>query len=218
MGLPVNKFICASNSNNVLTDFIKTGVYDKNRSFMTTVSPSMDILISSNLERLLSDITGDEEKVAQWMKQLNTEGKYEVDDVTRKVVEDKFFGGFCDDKATAETINSVWNGYKYLMDTHTAVGYNVYKQYAETTGDDTPTVIASTANPYKFNGAVLSAVEPQTDISAMDEFDVLYTLNNVSGLTIPQSLAELKDKAIRFDTKCEKEDMIKVVSGMLGIK
>jgi len=218
MGLPVNKFICASNSNNVLTDFIKTGIYNKNRDFKTTVSPSMDILISSNLERLLSDISGDETKVSGWMKELNTAGKYEVDDATKQVVSENFFGGFCDDKATAETINGVWNEYKYLMDTHTAVGYNVYKQYAEQTGDNTPTVIASTANPYKFNGAVLSAVCPETDISSMDEFDVLYTLNRVSKLDIPPSLAELKNKAIRFDTKCEKEDMINVVSGMLGIK
>ena len=218
MGLPVNKFICASNSNNVLTDFIQTGTYNKNRDFKTTVSPSMDILISSNLERLLSDITGDETKVSNWMKELNTVGIYEVDEETKKVVKDNFFGGFCDDKATAETIYSIWNEYKYLMDTHTAVGYNVYKQYTDLTGDKTPTVIASTANPYKFNGAVLSAVCPETDISSMDEFDVLYTLNRVSELDIPASLAELKYKELRFDTKCEKEDMINVVSGMLGIK
>lgn len=218
MGLPVNKFICASNSNNVLTDFIKTGIYNKNRDFKTTVSPSMDILISSNLERLLSDITDDEAKVSEWMKLLNIEGKYEVDGATKKVVSENFFGGFCDDKATSETINSVWNEYKYLMDTHTAVGYNVYTQYKEATGDATPTVIASTANPYKFNSAVLGAIGCNKNIDSMDEFDVLYTLNEVSGLEIPKSLAELKNNAIRFDKKCEKQDMINVVSEMLGIK
>ena len=217
MGLPVNKFICASNSNNVLTDFIATGVYDKNRSFKTTVSPSMDILISSNLERLLFNITGDEEQVASWMKELNTVGKYEVTEETKNVIADNFFGGFCDDADTQKTISAVWNEYKYLMDTHTAVGYNVYMQYAEKTGDKTPTVIASTANPYKFNSAVLGAVSPETDLSSMDEFEILQTLNNKTGLEIPASLAELKNKEKRFDTKCEKEDMVRVVSKMLGI-
>lgn len=218
MGLPVNKFICASNHNNVLSDFISTGKYNKNRDFYTTTSPSMDILISSNLERLLFDITKDEEKVAMWMAELNNSGMYEVDENTKNEVKSNFFGGFCDDSETAETIKKVFDNNGYLMDTHTAVGYNVYMQYKEKTGDETPAVIASTANPYKFNGAVLSAVKPELDLSGMDEFDVLYKLNEVSGLKIPESLAELKNKKQRFDKKCEKQDMIKVVDEMLGIK
>ncbi|MBE7060844.1 MAG: threonine synthase [Ruminococcaceae bacterium] len=218
MGLPVNKFICASNANNVLTDFINTGVYDKNRSFHTTSSPSMDILISSNLERLLSDITGDEKAVSGWMQELGKNGKYEISPETKKVVSERFFGGFCDDEATKASISKVWNEHKYLMDTHTAVAYNVYEQYVAETGDKTPTVIASTANPYKFNSAVYSSISPQAKIENMDEFDILDALNRKTGLEIPKSLSELKTKAVRFDTKCAKEDMINVVSGMLGIK
>ncbi len=218
MGLPVNKFICASNANNVLTDFIKTGVYDKNRSFYTTASPSMDILISSNLERLLFDITKDEKTVSGWMSELSLNGKYEVDDKTKAVISDKFFGGFCDDISTKASIAKVWNGQKYLMDTHTAVAYNVYEQYVDETGDKTPTVIASTANPYKFNSAVFGSIAPDVDIKSMDEFDVLYALNEKTGIDIPKPLAELKTKEKRFDKSCAKEDMINVVSEMLEIK
>ncbi len=218
MGLPVNKFICASNSNNVLTDFIKTGVYNKNREFNLTTSPSMDILISSNLERLLYDITKDESKVAGWMKELSGSGVYEVDDNTKELVKTNFYGGYCSDEDTAKTIKDVFDKYHYLMDTHTAVGYNVYNQYKEETGDATQTIVASTANPYKFNSAVLSAVMPSLNLCGMDEFEILNKLNSVSGLKIPESLAELKDKKPRFDTKCEKEDMIKIVSKMLDIK
>ena len=217
MGLPVNKFICASNANNVLTDFINTGIYDRNRSFHTTTSPSMDILISSNLERLLFDIMGDEKAVSGWMKELGDCGKYEISPEAKKVVSERFFGGFCDDEATKASISKVWNEHKYLMDTHTAVAYNVYEQYVNATGDKTPTVIASTANPYKFNSAVFGSISPQTDVGNMDEFDILDALNQKTGLEIPKSLAELKTKKIRFDKTCAKEDMINVVSGMLGI-
>ena len=218
MGLPVNKFICASNANNVLTDFIKTGIYDKNRSFYTTVSPSMDILISSNLERLLFDITKDEKTVSGLMNELSLNGKYEVDDKTKAVISDKFFGGFCDDISTKASIAKVWAAQKYLMDTHTAVAYNVYEQYVNNTGDKTPTVIASTANPYKFNGAVFGSIAPDVDIKNMDEFDVLYALNEKTGIDIPKPLAELKTKEKRFDRSCAKEEMINVVSEMLDIK
>ncbi|MDP4118475.1 MAG: threonine synthase [Bacillota bacterium] len=219
MGLPVNKFICASNANNVLTDFINTGIYDKNREFKTTTSPSMDILISSNLERLLFDITGRNEKlIKDWMNKLSSCGKYEVSDTEKEIIKSNFYGGYCNDDDTKETIKSIWNEYKYLMDTHTAVGYNVYKQYTDKTGDKTPAVIASTANPYKFNETVLNAVSPGINTKLMNEFDVLYALNEKTGLEIPYSLAELKDKAKRFDTKCEKENMINVVREMLGIR
>ncbi len=218
MGLPVNKFICASNANNVLTDFINTGIYDKNREFKTTTSPSMDILISSNLERLLFDLYGNNDgKVAELMKLLVTTGKYEVEADVKEKVSANFFGGCCDDADTARTINSVWGDCKYLMDTHTAVAYNVYCQYVEKTGDKTPTVIASTANPYKFNSAVYGAVAPETAIDNLDEFEIVDMLNAKTGLKIPASLAELKNKENRFDTKCEKEDMKKVLNAMLGI-
>ena len=165
MGLPINKFICASNSNNVLTDFIKTGVYDKNRNFYTTISPSMDILVSSNLERLLYKLSGDNDEVTRgWMNALKSEGKYEVSDDVKAVINEKFYGGFCDDKNTEATIHEMFEQDKYLCDTHTAVAINVYKQYVEETGDKTPSVIASTASPYKFSKAVLEAVEPNATL------------------------------------------------------
>ena len=173
MGLPINKFICASNSNNVLTDFIKTGVYDKNRNFYTTISPSMDILVSSNLERLLYKLSGDNDEVTRgWMNALKSEGKYEVSDDVKAVINEKFYGGFCDDKNTEATIHEMFEQDKYLCDTHTAVAINVYKQYVEETGDKTPSVIASTASPYKFSKAVLEAVEPNATLPET-EFDMV---------------------------------------------
>ena len=217
MGLPINKFICASNSNNVLTDFIKTGVYDKNRNFYTTISPSMDILVSSNLERLLYKLSGDNDEVTRgWMNALKSEGKYEVSDDVKAVINEKFYGGFCDDKNTEATIHEMFEQDKYLCDTHTAVAINVYKQYVEETGDKTPSVIASTASPYKFSKAVLEAVEPNATLPET-EFDMVDELYKVSGAEVPAPLANLKNKTARFSDVTEVNDMENYVLGALGI-
>ena len=218
MGLPVNKFICASNSNNVLTDFINTGVYDKNRHFYTTISPSMDILVSSNLERLLYKLSGDsDETTRDWMNALKTEGKYEVSDSVKAVITDKFFGGCCDDKQTQATIKRLFDREGYLCDTHTAVAVNVYEQYVDKTGDNTPAVIASTASPYKFSKAVLQAVAPNAELPET-EFDMVDMLNEISKTAVPAPLAGLKNKTARFSDVTEVDKMPQYVLGALGIE
>lgn len=218
MGLPIAKFICASNANKVLTDFISTGTYDKNREFYTTVSPSMDILISSNLERLLYELSGNDDKVINdWFNKLSKEGKYAVSDDVLKKLKDNFYGGFCDDDATKATIKSVFEKYSYLCDTHTAVAVKVYEDYKANTGDNTKTIIASTANPYKFSTSVLSAVCDNFDANE-DEFDKVNTLNRVSNMDVPKELANLKDKQVRF-TKCiSSDEMADAVLELLKIK
>lgn len=215
MGVPFSKLICASNANNVLTDFLKTGTYDKNRKFFTTTSPSMDILISSNLERLLYHLSGEnDETIRQWMTLLATEGKYTVDESVKNQISELFDAGCCDDKQTAETIASTYkNG--YLLDTHTAVAVKVYEDYVKTTGDNKETIIASTANPYKFSAAVLGAIS-QVPAEA-DEFQQVELLKSVSGEPCPEQLATLKGKTPRFTDCCNKEDMIDKVYEMLGI-
>ncbi len=215
MGLPVAKLICASNKNNVLTDFIKTGIYDKNRNFYTTMSPSMDILISSNLERLLC-LMSDEKEAEGYMKSLAETGKYEVSDAIKNKIKEDFYGACCDDDQTQATIRDIWQKYEYLADTHTAVACGVYNQYVNETGDTTKTVIASTANPFKFSGSVLSAIY-DGDLSAMDEFEIIDMLSEMTGQKVPQSLAELKEKEIRFSGKCEKSYMPQAVKSFLGI-
>ncbi len=217
MGLPIKKLICASNANNVLTDFLKTGVYDKNRKFFTTTSPSMDILISSNLERLLFHLAGeDAEVISSWMAELSSEGKYEVTEGVKAEVASLFDAGSCDDEKTKETISETYkNG--YLLDTHTAVAVKVYRDYAEKTGDKTPTVIASTANPYKFSAAVLSAVSTE-NLEGVNEFDQVDMLRKITGEPCPEQLANLKGKEPRFKNCCEKEKMIDTVYEMLGIR
>ncbi len=217
MGLPIGKLICASNENNVLTDFINTGVYNKKRAFHLTTSPSMDILISSNLERFLYEISGkDDQLIARLMKQLNEEGVYEISDDMKKQVSEHFFGGFCDDKATKETIRDTFEIYGYLIDTHTAVAKNVYDQYRAQTGDETVTVIASTASPFKFAPSVLDAVKETYD-KDVDEFRLLHELSETSGMKIPKSLESLQDSERRFSDVFDKNDMIQAVSGFLNI-
>ena len=218
MGLPINKFICASNSNNVLSDFIKTGVYDKNRQFFTTISPSMDILVSSNLERLLYKLSGNSDTTTkEWMTALKTEGKYEVSDEVKAVINDKFYGGYCDDVQTKATINKLFEQDKYLCDTHTAVAVNVYEQYVNETGDETPTVIASTASPYKFSKAVLEAVAPDIKLPET-EFDMVDKLNKITGMSVPAPLAGLKNKTARFSDVTEVDNMQNYVLSALGIE
>ena len=216
MGVPVGKLICASNANNVLTDFLKTGIYDRNRKFFTTTSPSMDILISSNLERLLFHLADEnDETIAKWMAELSDDGKYEVTADVKKKVLSLFDAGCCDDEETKDTIGKTYkNG--YLLDTHTAVAVKVYRDYTERTGDKTPTVIASTANPYKFSAAVLSAVCDK-NLDGVDEFSQVDLLKEITGEPCPEQLSTLKGKSPRFTSCCEKENMIDTVYQMLGI-
>ena len=218
MGLPIAKFICASNSNNVLTDFINTGVYDRNRAFHTTISPSMDILVSSNLERLLYKLSGNDDNTTRdWMTALKTNGKYEVSDEVKAVINDKFFGGFCDDVRTQATIKKLFEADNYLCDTHTAVAVNVYEQYVEKTGDTTPTVIASTASPYKFSKSVLEAVSNDSKLPET-EFDMVDKLNELTKMDVPKPLANLKDKTARFSDVTEVDGMQNYVISALGIE
>lgn len=216
MGVPVKTLICASNANNVLTDFLKSGTYDKNRSFYCTASPSMDILISSNLERLLFHLSGENDvTVKTWMQSLANDGKYTVTDEVIAQIKELFAAGFCDDTATKNTISEIFTSKNYLCDTHTAVAMNVYKNYKAETGDTTPAVIASTANPYKFSASVLSAVSEK--INAENEFDMVEELFAKSGEPVPPQLATLKGKSPRFTKVCNKKDMKQVVFDMLGI-
>lgn len=217
MGIPIKKLICASNANNVLTDFIKTGVYDRNRSFYTTVSPSMDILISSNLERLLYILCGrNDETVNEWFGKLKTDGNYIVSEDVKKQIDELFAAGCCDDEKTAQTIHSTYSDFGYLADTHTAVALNVCNEYIEMTGDDSPVIVASTASPFKFSKAVISAVEGDSAVYA-DEFATVSALEKISGLKAPSSLSELKGKEVRFTKVTSKENMVDVVFEMLGI-
>lgn len=216
MGLPVKKFICASNSNNVLTDFIRTGTYDKKRKFYTTISPSMDILVSSNLERLLYHLTdGNADKVAELMNSLNTEGVYSVDEDIKTKLNEYFWGGYCDDENTEKTIGDLYKNENYLADTHTAVAVNVYGQYVKETGDTTPVVIASTASPYKFAKAVLASVTDET--LPQDEFSMVDELSAKTKTAVPAPLASLKDAKERFSLVCEADEMPNVVTESLGV-
>lgn len=212
MGLPIARLICASNQNNVLTDFIRTGVYDRNRPFQTTISPSMDILISSNLERLIFDLS-DSGFVRDCMRRLSDTGRYEVQDEMKEKIQTLFYGGYCDDMQTKETIREVWEKYEYLIDTHTAVACKVYQDYVAQTGDTTKTVIASTANPFKFSGSVLEALGQPLD---GNEFELLERLSDYTGQKIPISLAELRTKEVRFSSTCKKEEMPEIVAGFLN--
>ena len=216
MGVPIAKLVCASNSNNVLTDFLTGGTYDRNRDFYCTSSPSMDILISSNLERLLFILSGyDDKKTASLMSELTSSGRYSVDSALLDGIKEAFAAGYCDDTATKQTIKEIFEKYNYLIDTHTAVAVRVYEDYAEKTGDSTPTVIASTANPYKFSKSVLSAVKD--NIESTDEFSMVDELNSYTGKPVPEQLATLKGKQPRFTRVADKEDMKQVVFDMLGI-
>ena len=216
MGLPVNKLICASNSNNVLTEFIKTGTYDRKRSFYTTISPSMDILISSNLERLLYHLSDSNDSlISSYMKDLNEKGNYTVSGEIKAKINEHFVAGFCSDDETKETISDVFKNYSYVIDTHTAVAVNVYNKYTAQTGDNTPTVIASTANPFKFNEAVISAIAPEVSLENKNEFELLDILVDKGNIKTPPQLGELKNKTPRFNTVCEKELMIKETDSFL---
>lgn len=216
MGLPINKLICASNINNVLTDFIKTGIYDRNRHFYATCSPSMDILISSNLERLLYLMTGKNDAlINEWFTKLAKDGKYEVNDSVKKMIAEEFYAGFCDDEHTKTTIHEIYQKYSYTCDTHTAVAVKVYEDYKKETGDKTKTIIASTASPYKFSSSVLEAIEGEK--SELDEYEMIDRLAELSHIPVPQSLAELKNKPERFNDTIDKNTMKEYVLKKLDI-
>lgn len=216
MGVPVNKLICASNSNNVLTDFINTGVYDRNRRFYTTISPSMDILVSSNLERLLYHLGGgDSEYIKGLFADLAEKGRFEVSEDIKKQLGELFVGGFCTEEETMAAIKAAKADFGYPTDTHTAVAVGVYKKYAAETGDKTPTVIASTASPYKFPAAVLESLGEGG--SYADEFEMAEALHRVSGLPIPKALSELKTKKPRFTESVERDCMLEYVYRVLKI-
>lgn len=216
MGVPVNKLICASNINNVLTDFINTGVYDRNRQFYATVSPSMDILISSNLERLLYIMTDKNDSlIKEWFGSLAVNGKYEVNDDVKSQLSEEFWAGYCDDEQTKATIHSIYEKYSYTCDTHTAVAVKVYNDYKTATGDNTKTIIASTASPYKFSAAVLEAIE--NGVSDIDEYAKVDRIAELSDIPVPSALADLKNKPERFNDVIEKSEQKDYVLKTLGI-
>ena len=216
MGLPVKKFICASNANNVLTDFIKTGTYDKKRTFYTTISPSMDILVSSNLERLLYHLTGgNAEKVAGWMQELSENGQYTVDEDVKQKLTELFYGGYCDDEQTQKTIHDLYQEENYLCDTHTAVAVHVYQQYAAETGDHTPAILASTASPYKFAKSVLEAVSEES--LPADEFAMVEALSAQTKTPVPAPLSALREAEVRFTLTCRVDEMPQTVLNSLSI-
>jgi len=213
MGLPVGKLICASNCNDVLTDFLRTGVYDRNRPFHTTMSPSMDILVSSNLERLLFDLSGENDaEIRGYMEGLSKDGRYEVSDAIKARLADEYYGGFCGEEETAAIIADYYKNKGYLIDTHTAVAAHVMQEYRKETGDETVTVFVSTASPYKFCNHVLSAVG-ETPVG--DGVELLDQLHEVSGVAVPRRLAALKGKERRFDLTAEKQEMDDVVLNFL---
>ena len=213
MGLPVSRFVCASNANNVLTDFIETGVYDRRRPFHVTTSPSMDILVSSNLERLLYFLSKDAERVAGWMKQLSAEGRYDVGAELREAIERDFEAGYCDDEGTAAEIARVWRECGYLIDTHTAVASRVLGDYRARTGDETPAIVVSTASPYKFCDSVLRAIGAQADASGTE---LIGRLERVTGTKAPAPLANLAGRAVRFDGCVAPERQKQVVEDFLS--
>ena len=217
MGLPIKTMVCASNTNNVLTDFLKTGTYDRNRDFYATTSPSMDILISSNLERLLYHMSGESDvAVRGWMTQLAENGKYTVEPEVMAKIQKEFAAGYCDEAAVADTIHKTYTDQNYLCDTHTAVAVKVYRDYVAQTGDDLPTVIDSTASPYKFSKSVLTAVL-EGNTPQLDEFDMVEELHRVTGAAVPAPLAALKDKAVRFTQVCDRENMSQMVFQLLNL-
>jgi len=215
MGVPIAKLICASNENKVLYDFFETGVYDKNREFILTSSPSMDILISSNLERLIYLAAGaDADKNTAFMKALSSEGKYEItSDMKAKMTD--FYGGYATEAQTAETIKTLYEKTGYVIDTHTAVASTVFEKYKKATGDTTKTVLASTASPFKFTRSVMNAIDAKYD--KMEDFELVDELSKLANVKVPNAIEEIRTAPVLHDTVCEKEEMKSVVMKFLGI-
>ena len=218
LGVPVARLICASNMNNVLTDFIRTGVYDRRRKFYSTISPSMDILISSNLERLLFLLADrDPAQVVRWMKELKETGRYALGQAALRRLQEEFWGGFADEEETKAAIGRVWREYGYLLDPHTAVGWQVLEEYRRRTNDPTPTVLAATASPFKFPAAVLEAIGGERP-SVPDELALVEALAATSGRPVPACLRGLATRPIRHRRRCRPEEMREEVTEILGLK
>ena len=216
MGVPIDKLICASNDNKVLYDFFRTGTYDRNREFILTTSPSMDILISSNLERLVYKIAGaDAAKDVTLMQNLATEGKYEITGDMKAQLKD-FYGNYANEKETAEEIAEVYKKTGYIMDTHTAVASKVYRKYVAETKDQTKTVIASTASPYKFTRSVMDAIDAEK-YKGMGDFELVDALSELSGVKVPQAIEEIRTAPVLHKNVVETADMPKIVKQFLNI-
>ncbi len=216
MGLPVDKLVCASNANDVLTDFIRTGTYNRNREFHKTISPSMDILVSSNLERLLYLMSGcNSHEVAGLMEELKTKGEYTVSSAIKSALDNEFWAGCCNDEQTSITIGKVYETFNYLCDTHTAVAYNVAEQFKDETGNTNPTIILSTASPYKFATSVSEAIGIET---SEDEFAVMDNLNKVTGVPVPRGLNGLDKLEVLHKDVIEVDDMLDFVIGKVKEK
>ena len=216
MGIPIAKLICASNENKVLYDFFQTGTYDRNREFVLTTSPSMDILISSNLERLIYKISGeDARKDTDLMTELKTKGSYAITGEMKANLAD-FAAGYATEEQVAKTIHDIYEDTGYVMDTHTAVAATVYKAYREDSKDDRKTVIASTASPYKFAGSVMSAIDPK--YKGQDDFKLIEELQKVSGTELPNAIKEIMNAEIRHNTECDVDQMEQTVKNILSVK
>ncbi len=217
MGLPINKLICASNENKVLYDFFTTGEYDRNREFVLTSSPSMDILISSNLERLIYRIAGNSAaKNKELMDSLKQTGKYEITDTMKAALGD-FYGNYTSEEETAKTIKDLYNKTGYVIDTHTAVAANVYKKYVADTNDTTKTVIASTASPFKFTRSVMDAID-KAKYDSMSDFELVDELSAIANVAVPQAIEEIRTAPVRHNTVCEVSEMSSEVEKFLGMK
>ncbi len=218
MGLPVNKLICASNENNVLYEFINTGVYNRIRELKLTMSPSMDILISSNLERLVYELCDrDTKRLAGLFEELAERGVFEIDEEMKEKLSG-FWGGYATEQQTLESIKEVYYQHNYLMDTHTAVAYFVYREYVESTSDRTKTIIASTASPFKFPGSVIRAISSDpSGYSGLDEFALLTKLSTETGQSIPAPLRDIGSRKILHNNFCKKGQMKGFISKILGI-
>lgn len=215
MGLPIAKLICASNENKVLFDFFTTGSYNRNREFILTTSPSMDILISSNLERLIYRIAGnDAEKNRELMLALSGKGEYTITDDMKAKLKD-FYGNYASEQETSATIKKVYEEDDYIIDTHTAVAAAVYDKYVAETGDKTPTVIASTASPYKFTRSVMNSIDKEYDKKT--DFELVDELSRLSGVKVPQAIEDIRTAPVRHNTVCDKENMLDEVKKFLGV-
>lgn len=216
LGMPIDRLICASNENKVLYDFFKTGCYDRNREFMLTTSPSMDILISSNLERMIYRIAGnDAAKNAELMKALTSEGKYEITEEMKAQLAD-FYGNYASEDETAAEIASVYGDMGYVLDTHTAVASAVYGKYVKETNDTKKAVIASTASPYKFTRNVMNAIDAQK-YEALGDFELVDELSRISGVAVPKAIEEIRNAKVLHDTVCEATDMKNTVKKILEV-
>ncbi len=216
MGLPIGKLICASNDNKVLYDFFRTGVYDRNRKFVLTSSPSMDILISSNLERLIYRIAGDDpQRNADLMAALTGQGRYEITEEMRARLQD-FYGGYATEEETAATIRRLYDDCGYVIDTHTAVAASVYGKYVEETGDQTPTVIVSTASPFKFTRSVMNAIDDKYD--SMTDFELVDELSRIANVTVPGAIEEIRSAPVLHDNTCEVDEMPDMVKRFLKMR